>query len=577
MFEHKAKLKEQASYSYCAVCGNKFKQGIYEYKGRKFYKKNLTCSKSCLKQTYKQRSRNNPDLYWSEAEEQLLIKWIQIKPAHLIYDDWNDVAKINNWKERSRHTLCFKAARLIKTEPILKDNYIAQSGNKNRIHVSKDNWSLQDLKRILGIRRYGRVLRWAHKKGLQYEDVSSPQQKYYMVSRKALRDFARRHPEEFWGIERKNLAKVLPRPLANKLYKIHRERQPTNGRAIPVIRLDTGDVYRSGSAAASACNLSVSNVILSAKTDKVLIDGADFFRFDYPVYWIPPDVREEFNLTAGKVLYQLYLQIVQVTGYSKQSCLTVAARIAVHTTLCAFRRREKAHLLNNKCDSIEVLTQMFAELFIKKLTYIFNLQSGSIMTKIVNVLKRRIRTYCYAACGGDRLLTEEYSIEFANFFIQRAIKSYYDKSYLPINYHPSDKLQHADLWTYIYGSINISFWIGSEKNNSLKCVYWWFVSWLKFQEKHPLKLNESKTVKMIDDWQQHNSPNATPDNYEFENRLDDLLSVAKQIYKQHTYEQLSMFVALKLEDASDREIADCMDINILQIPKMLSQLAKCAE
>ena len=41
-----------------------------------------------------------------------------------------------------------------------------------------------------------------------------------------------------------------------------------------------------------------------------------------------------------------------------------------------------------------------------------------------------------------------------------------------------------------------------------------------------------------------------------------------------TYEQLELLVALKLEEASDVEIANCLNIKVVEIPKMLSLLAK---
>ena len=189
-------------------------------------------------------------------------------PTHKIYTDWNTVAKERGWKLRPRYQISSKAQRLVKTEPKLRDCYIEGRGpTRKSIHVLKDNWSLKDLKRILGIRRYGRVWRWVHHK------------KYYAVSRKALRKFAYQHPEEFWGIKQRDLRRVLPKPLADKIYKINRERQPTNGRPIPVVRLDTGDVYRSGTAAATALSLNTTRLIECAKSNKSMPNGVDFYRY----------------------------------------------------------------------------------------------------------------------------------------------------------------------------------------------------------------------------------------------------------------------------------------------------------
>jgi hypothetical protein len=569
--EYIAKVNLKNSQAVCEICLVKFQQTRRKKGGS--YSRNKTCSPECAQKLTRKKWRENKDaIYWSEAEENLLAKWIQIKPTHLIYQDWNVVAEQQGWKERPYWQIVSKATRLVKSDPRLKDNLVAgRNSEYPRIHVTKDNWSLQDLKRILGIRRYGRVLRWVHKKGLEYIDVSTTQKKYYAITRKALRKFASKHPEEFWGITQKNLRKVLPKPLADKLFKLNRERQPTNGRALPVIRLDTGDVYRSGRAAATALKLTASMVIDSAKTDETHPNGMDFFRFDYPTYWVPSDVVQEFNFVAGKILYQLYLEICAVTGYKKQSCLLVAARLAIKITLIAFRSSEKRKALGQCPDPVEEMANFWRDLLLKKLAYVFNLQAGLILQKISYTIKQRVFRNCIAIAEGNKLLAEDYAQDFVNFYIQKEIAKYYQESYLPVNYLAKDKLQHADLWAHIYHSLNLYIWVGRKENGTLKQVAWMNLCFAHFQRQNCLK--PVKTVAYIDNYREHNYED-TPSTPRLKS-LESLLAKAKEIYNENTFEQLSMFVALKLEEASDREIADCLGVSISAISKMISQLQKC--
>lgn len=574
--KHTTALTLLNSFTVCQWCNSPFQQPSKVYNGKKTWAKNKTCSSECaLSLQNAKRKKNKPAYYWSEAEEELLVKWIQIKPTHLIYQDWDTVAKEQGWKERPYWQICLKANRLVKSHPALKDNYISGKNEaKKRIHVTKDNWALQDLKRILNIRRYGRVLRWVHKKGLEYQDLSTPQKKYYAVTRKALRKFARSHPEEFWGITQRDLRKVLPKPLADALYKINRERQPTNGRSIPIVRLDTGDVYRSGTAAATSLKLNKSALIQCAKSDKVMSNGMDFYRFDYPTYWIPPDIKEEFNFVAGKVLYSLYLDICEVTGYQKQSCLLVAARLAIQTTLTAFRSREKRIALGKQVEPIEIIAEFWRGLFFKKLAYIYQISPSQVLNKINFIINKRIFRNCYAIARGDRALADEYVNDFCNYYVQKEITKFYKNSYLPENYAPKDKLQYADLWANIYGSLNINLWFGKKENGTLKSVPWIQIVFIHFCRHYKIEQcpqENSRVVAYNSDWKYHNQTSHSDSSSE---ELEALLTNAKEIYDSTTYEQLELLVALKLEEASDMEIAECLNIKLIEIPQKLALLAK---
>ncbi|MGL6343168.1 MAG: hypothetical protein ACRC80_29020, partial [Waterburya sp.] len=286
------------------------------------------------------------------------------------------------------------------------------------------------------------------------------------------------------------------------------------------------------------------------------------------------DIRDEFNLLAGKILYELYLDICKVTGFQKQSCLIVAARLAVRLTLMSFQIKEYYLVKQNNTDrSKEAIAEYWQKLFLDKLIYVFNMQGGLIFQKINYILKKRIFKNCWAITNGDKFLAEEYAQDFANYYIRKETEKFYQRSYLPLNYSASNKLQKADLWASIYNSLNIYIWIGKEENGTLKKVDWINICFIHFCRTNKInQLEPGKTVALNQEWAGHQHAHQ---NKGESNELDLLLANAQKIYDETTFEQLSMFVALKLEEASDREIADCLNISISAIPRMIFQLQKC--
>ena len=118
--------------------------------------------------------------------------------------------------------------------------------------------------------------------------------------------------------------------------------------------------------------------------------------------------------------------------------------------------------------------------------------------------------------------------------------------------------------------------IGKKENKTDKYVSWVWLRCIHFLRDFKLnssQTNEVKTVALNQDWVQHNTKQQ---NNESSETIQSLLQTAQEKYDAQTFEQLSMFVALKLEEASDREIADCLEINISAIPRLLSQLQECA-
>ena len=547
------------------------------------------CSRSCATK-YNISSRQDCGNPWSEEELNLLNKWIGNKPINLIKKDWNKIAEKKGWEKRSPEGIKAKATRLT-------------AKSRGSVKCYGDNWDSRKLARLLGVQQ-DKVRSWRRRGIIAYTKLSKNQT---AISRKQLKEFAIAHPEELGGIEPKRLRRVLKDGKLVKNITQVAHNAPKVGRKITVVRLDTGDVYPSARSAACAiapemgciAKSAKSNILRVAKRDTPMKNGMDFYQLDYPVFWCPIDLRDEFNEFAGKVVYELYLNICNLSGYSKQSCLVVAARLAVKITLTAFNI--KARWLENpdsskpyQNKSREAIAQFYCDIWLKKLTYIYDRESQFVLNKIRYIIKNRMIGSFYKIAKGNKLLAEDYLESFINYYFEKEIAKFYKDSYIPLNYSPSDKLQRADLWTQIYHSLNIRFWLGKEENGTRKLVPWLYMAFIHFCRDY--KLNEENnvlTVSFNQNWAEH-TPNqedagtrVSSDTRDVREELssstnegitiDSLLAAAKQIYDRTTFDSLSMLVALKLEDASDREIAECMNIKIVEIPKMLTMLAQAQQ
>ncbi len=549
----------------CPFCHSDFKIYKAQYSqsthrdGR--WKKRIYCSRSCsLKSSMAQRKDGSYP--WLEEELELLLKWIGSKPLNLIFREWNKTARKKKWVERSPNALKVKATRLMMEQ-------------NSTVKCYEDNWDSRKLSRLLGVQE-DKVRSWRRRGIIAYTKLSSNQT---AISRKHLKEFALEHPEELGGIEPKKLRKVLKdSKLVRSILEVAHN-APKNGRKMTIVRLDTGDVYPSARNAACAIapemgcieKTAKSNILRVAKKDTPMKNGMDFYQLDYPVFWCPLDIRDEFNLLAGKILYELYLDICEVTGFQKQSCLIVAARMAVKIALMAFQMKEYYLVKQYNTDrSKEAIAEFWQKLFLDKLIYVFNMQGGLIFQKVNYILKKRIFKNCWAIVNGDKFLAEEYAQDFANYYIRKETEKFYRNSYLPLNYSASNRLQYADMWASIYNSLNIYIWIGKEENGTRRKIPWINICFIHFCRTNSInQLADGKTVALNEEWKEHSSKS------DGESELDLLLANAQEIYDETTFEQLSMFVALKLEEASDREIADCLNINISAIPKIISQLQKC--
>jgi hypothetical protein len=504
--------------------------------------------------------------YWTEEEEARLIKWLHHKPLKLICNEWNQWAKQNNCKERPDHQIRDKVSRL-KSDPRLKDCVFIGRTGVPRIRPIKNNWSCQDLKRILKTPRFERILRWVHKKGLPYQDIGGSGKSGYFVIKKAdLEYFAVRHPEEFWGIERQNLAKVMRPDLATKIFTINRERQPTNGRSLPIVRLDKEEYYSSATAAATALNLNTSSVCKCAIADLPLKTGHDFFRYDYPQYWVPSDVREEFNSIASALIYKFYLELKNLSGFSKQSCLFVAARNAVSITLYYFRSLETAKAYDLTIKPQQVFMDCLVEKTLARIKEKINVNSRQFLTKIASTIRYRYFN-SFLALVKSESLANQYCQDFAAYYLEQSTRYFYKNSFIPNDYQPKDRLQAADFFVAITRGLNSVVCVGKREN--LKMMKLLYIHFLNFLKKHKL-IGEIKEQYFIEGYAPHETREIISCQSEetlndSRNYLSELLTIANQKYSKDKVQKLELFVALKLEDASDNEVAECLGVSFSEV------------
>ncbi len=301
-----------------------------------------------------QKEGSNP---WSIEELDKLRSLIGVKPLQQIKQEWNELAKKNLWGDRTDDALqvklCHEARKLGKSRK-----------------ATANNWSMTDLAKLLDI-PVDRIRNW-YRLGIDRKNYSFDGDRYHKtaISRKELKRFATAHPEEFWGIAQVKLSKIFNDSSLAKAIALSVE-QPTVGRPITVIRLDTGDVYCSAKSAATALNLGASgknNILKQLKRETPNRLGMEFARIDYPLYWVPLAVRAEFNMIAGKVFYEIYLQLRDLDGYSKLSCQIVAGRIAVQITLFTFRRNLKEQVKGVELSSKKVVANFWQTRILKNLT-----------------------------------------------------------------------------------------------------------------------------------------------------------------------------------------------------------------
>lgn len=468
---------------------------------------------------------------------------------NMIAQSWNKTAKKKGWSARTKNALKIKATRLL-------------TPKNGSLKSLDNNWDSSTLSRLLGT-PLDKVRSWRRRGIIEFTKLSRNQT---AISRTQLREFALTHPEELGGIDPKKLRRVLKDGhLVNAVLKVANN-APTMGRSITVIRLDTGDVYPSAKNAACAIAPVIgsketalkSRILLTCNRDTPMTNGMDFFRLDYPVYWCPLDIRPRFNSIAGKILYQIYLELRNLGGYSKRSCLTVAARLAVQITLMSFRKQESQRHLGEEISEIEIIAQYWQDVFLRKIKQVIQYDYNLVFRKIQYSIKNRVYRYFIAIAHGDRSLAEGWIEDFTLFYIEKQ-RARFMKGFLPKNYLPSDRLQNADLLAFIYGSLLVRV----DLNEHLTGIS--IVSLISYHFVRKYRLNELQTTRYLPEYKEHQESSTTNDSaIELELILDKL----KKITAPDKYEQISLYVALKLEDASDEEIVETMKIGHQKLSRL---------
>ncbi len=553
-------LKEK---SICEFCGKEFQQPKY--------KKRKSCSPECrAKLIVKTR---NPGAIWSKEEEQKLTKLIQTQPLFIIIEQWNNIAKKKGWYQKTSSQIIHKIRFLVKTVPELKNNYVKLEYSKTnkKIKVSKDNWCVHDLMRTFGLKHKTRILRWKEK-GLKFKEIKPNKITRYLITKKALNQFALTNPEEFWGIEKKNLCKCLKPEIASKVYKLNQVKQRTVGRPIPLVRLDRKEYYKDAVKAGTALNISSTAIRKCAKRDTPIKNGMNFFEFDYPVYWCPRDLVEEFNAIVAELIHYFYCNLRELDGYKKQSCLKVAARLSVEITLIAFRKQEKQKAKQQEVTPRSALIEFWRDKFLKNIQYVYQLNTSLIFNKIVNAIKYKVYRRLVAITNNDLVLVDNYSQEFAIFFIEKAREKYLKDSCLPLDYEPKTKIEISDLYAHIYQTLNIYIEIGKKENGTLSKISWVNIKLLHFLRKYKIDNSNVKNTSYLPEWAKHNPTEETSNQAQTEIEL--LLDRASKVYSKEIVDRLELFVALKLEDASDREIESCLNISSVEVQQCYNLLQR---
>lgn len=527
----------------CAYCQQEFTihKKNYTFSSQKsgVWKSRKTCNNRCAYNLALTR-RDDIGNPWSEDELELLFSWLNKKPINLIAREWNCLAAKKGWQPRSKNAIKVKATRMMG----------AVGGS---IKSVEDNWDSRTLARLLGT-QLDKVRSWRRRGIIKYTKLSRSQT---AISRKQLKKFATLYPQELGGIDPKKLRKVLKDGKLVKAITQVANNAPRIGRPITIIRLDTGDVYPSArqAAVAVAPEMGVNdrtcraNILRVAKKETSLKNGMDFYQLDYPVYWVPLDIREEFNLTAGKMLYEIYLELVELDGYNKMSCLVVAARLAVQITLWYFRRVEKDRLAGEKLPVKETYLLFWQTKLLERIKTFIGFDTRTSFNKIINTIVRKT-WYLFSAVSSSREKTRMHAEEFALELIASQQRFFYKHSFLPKNYEPKTQLEKADLFVFIFGTLLNYIQIGSKEKGNVRQVGFVFLKAMNYVDKHHLRKNTNydDAIKIIDD------------NSDINKAYAQAIETIKSKVKASEFEQIELYIALKLEEATDAEIADCMGI-----------------
>lgn len=523
----------------------------------------IHCSRSCAaKSRVKLRPGFEP---WSKEEVDYLQSLIGKKQETQITRSWNAIAKKRGWPTRSAESIRVKLGRICTS---LKQSRIAKY----------DNWTMYELSRQLDVPN-DRVRQW-HRQGLKRERCSRATTAIRKVD---LAMFAALHPEEFWGIDPKYLGKVLGDTKLAK-YIERTVEQPTVGRPMTVVRLDTGDIYRSAKQAACQLNIGKHVVLDVCGRDTPARNGMDFARLDYPIYWVPWAVREEFNELAGKLLYELYLELKDLGGYKKTSVLIVAGRMAVQIALTAFRRRHREARAGADLTPEEELAEYWKQYFLKNLKLFLTLDQQQswrqVLSRSKGVAYKIFQTYLPTSTQRElSLYLEEYGL----YYIEKATQYFFRNSYLPKNYNPSSPLEVADFFAFMYSATVANVYVG------LRIIKLAILLAIRYIEQQILPqgrtadlsgtgLDEDENDRGFQLTANSAITRSIDQQCDTQHPLDALLSYIALVpnVSREQCDRYQLYIDLKLEDCSDTEIANVLSISKSEVVQIEFELREFA-
>ena len=538
----------------CPHCGKYFE---LEQKPGVFQREH--CSRSCaVRRTLKNRIGSDE---WTKEENLELIALIGRFQRLQIIEGWNDIATEKGFPLRSLEGVKIQYDRLARKFGFSRKAIL-------------DNWTLRELGRQLDVPT-DRVERWIEL-GLKHEKVGS-YNRLTAISRKSFKAFAVAQPGQMWGIELNRLTKALgDRQLAKEIHAV--ADQPTCGRAIVVVRLDKAEVYKS--ARSAACTLKPekwiamkTSILRTCKKNTPMRNGMDFVQLDYPVYWVPMVYRDEFNQIAGRLLYEIHAELKPVHGYRKTTCAIVAARLAVQITLIIFRRRLKDAEEGKEFLGVDYWIKFWKLQFLNKFHKYVELQSSQMFPVLLSSIKSF--TYKYI----KNLLAEhgiyehsrvnEFLDDYASSFIENGIKVFYNRSFLPRYYQPSDRIGTADLYAFIESMFWTRLEFGRDDQKIITRVGIARAKEYFYKFVLPLK----STYDLSGTGSNLETALAT-DRGESEHLLDSFVHyiIGLHYLTATQKEECELFIGLKLEDASNEEIAMAMNISPKRVREIESEI-----
>lgn len=369
---------------------------------------------------------------WKAEEDEYLLGLIGRYQPKQIFEKWNIEAKKRGWYQRTKAGLDTRITDLCKVRGMTSK-------------ATTDNWTGSELARVLDIKR-DRVKNWINQ-GLVVERSDYDGEVYkgsIIIKRKCLVDFALSRPEMFHTIAIPKLTKVLRnRDAITLLKKVNTK--PLNYRGCSIVRLDTGAIYKDAVEAAHNTGLSSKAILYNIKeADSPMLNGSDWARVEYPIYVVPLAIRERFSFEAARIFYQIYLDLVEIDGYSKRSVMVVALRMTVQITFMAFRRQSKQLEKDIQITPIEEIQEYWRKKFIENIKKFYGRAERNCFETIQHQIN--LQTHGFAV-GRKKYELEEFACWLYNKYSDR----YTSNEFLPINYQPKTKLEKADYYGFIFG------------------------------------------------------------------------------------------------------------------------------